>query len=129
MRLTLTVDLQSKFEIQSTRFGICKSKWEFKFEVGDLKNGKKEEKIKRKRKRNCAIGPKPSLSAYLRFLRDFGPTYSTAGLAGGGGTGLRARLSAALGRSLVPPRGLTAWGGPLASPSLSIPSRVAVNDG
>ena len=48
MRLTLTVDFQSKFEIQSTRFGICKSKWEFKFEVGDLKNGKKEEKIKRK---------------------------------------------------------------------------------
>jgi hypothetical protein len=86
----------------------------FKFEVGDLKNGKKEEKIKRKRKRNCAIGSKPSLSAYLRFLRHFGPTYSTARLAGG--TGLRARLSAALGRSLVPPRGLTAWEGPSRQP-------------
>jgi hypothetical protein len=40
MRLTFTVDFQSKFEIQSTRFEICKSKWEFKFEFGILKNGK-----------------------------------------------------------------------------------------
>jgi hypothetical protein len=40
MRLTFTVDFQSKSEIQSTRFEICKSKWEFKYEFWDLKNGK-----------------------------------------------------------------------------------------
>jgi hypothetical protein len=44
MRLTFTVDFQSKFEIQSTRFEICKSKWEFKYEFGIWKKWKISEK-------------------------------------------------------------------------------------
>jgi hypothetical protein len=32
MHLTFMVDFQSKFEIQSNRFEICKSKWEFEKE-------------------------------------------------------------------------------------------------
>jgi hypothetical protein len=39
MRLTFTVDFQSKFEIQSTRFEIC-NKMGISIWIWDLKNGK-----------------------------------------------------------------------------------------